>query len=88
MYYQYKDLHQAVKSKKSGENKKANVLWSMKEAKDKGANFFDAGDEKEVQTRAQFRLDLSAFLILAAVLAKALEGLEKGESVQCVTSEW
>ena len=27
----YKDLHQAVKSKKSGENKKAKVLWAMKD---------------------------------------------------------
>ena len=33
VYDQYKDLHQAAKSKKSGENKKARVLWAM-EAKE------------------------------------------------------
>ena len=27
MYYQHKDMHQAVKSKKSGENKKAQAPW-------------------------------------------------------------
>ena len=38
MYHQYKDLHEAVKSKKSSENKKAEVLWAMEKAKDKGVN--------------------------------------------------
>ena len=37
MYYGQKDLQQARKSKKSNENKKAKVLWSMKEAKDRGS---------------------------------------------------
>ena len=31
MYYHYKDLHHAVKSMTSGEEKKAKVLWAMKE---------------------------------------------------------
>ena len=35
-YSQHKELHQAVKSKKSHENKKARVLWALKEAKEKG----------------------------------------------------
>ena len=35
MYYQCKGLHQTVKRKTSGENKKAEVLLTMKEAKDK-----------------------------------------------------
>ena len=54
-YYQYKDLHQAVKSKKSVENKKAKVLWALKEAKDKVVHFHDAGHEKEIKTRAPSR---------------------------------
>ena len=51
MYGQYKDLHQAMKSKKSGENKKAKVLWTLKEAKDGGVDFYDAGHEKEKARR-------------------------------------
>ena len=53
MYYRYKDLHQAMKSKKSGENKKAKVLWALKAANDGGVDFYDAGHEKESKTRAQ-----------------------------------
>ena len=34
-YYQFKELHQAVKSKNSNENKKAKGLWTLKEARDK-----------------------------------------------------
>ena len=34
MYYKYKELHQAVKCEKSGENETAKALWSLKEAKD------------------------------------------------------
>ena len=33
MNCEYKDLQQAVKSKKSGEHKKAAVLWALKHAK-------------------------------------------------------
>ena len=42
MHGQYKDLHCAVKSKKSGENKKAKVLFRFDKSKDKGADFYDA----------------------------------------------
>ena len=45
MYHRYKDLHQALKRKKSGKNKKAKVLWALKEAKDKAVDFYDAGHE-------------------------------------------
>ena len=88
-----KDLHQAVKSKKTGENKKAKVLWTMKETQDKVVNFSDAGHEKEIKTRAQFRLDLWVCHFFkkknpTAASAKASEGLEQGESVPSVTSEW
>ena len=41
MCYHYKDLHQAVKSKTPGENKKAKVQWAMKEAKDRGVDYCD-----------------------------------------------
>ena len=55
IYCQYKELQQAMKNKKSGENKKAKVLWALKEAKDRGGrgDFCDAGHEKESKTRAQ-----------------------------------
>ena len=47
MYYQYNDLRQAVKSKKSGENKKAKVLRAMKEVKDKGVDYHDTNTKKK-----------------------------------------
>ena len=31
MYYHYKNLHHAGKSKKTWENKEATVLWTMQE---------------------------------------------------------
>ena len=43
--YEHKDWHQAVKSKKSEEDEKARVLWALKEAKDRGVDFYDAGHE-------------------------------------------
>ena len=49
MYYRYKDLHQAVNNKKSGENEKA------KEAPDGRVLFHDASHEMEIKTRAQVR---------------------------------
>ena len=36
MYCHYKDLHQALKSKKPGESREARVLWAMKDARDRG----------------------------------------------------
>ena len=44
--YRYKDLHQAVESKKLNGNNKAKVLWAMKEAKDRGANYDDTNHKK------------------------------------------
>ena len=40
VYYKYEDLHKAVKCKKSVVNKKAQALWSLIAAKDKGIDFF------------------------------------------------
>ena len=60
MFSQYEDLHQVVKSKKSGEHRKAKVLWTMIETKNKGMSFCDAGHEKENKTRAHFRLQFWA----------------------------
>ena len=74
-----KELHQAVESKKSGDNKKAKVLWAMEEAKDKGIYFYEVGNAKEIETRSQVRLDLSAI---------HLEGFEQGDRVPSATSEW
>ena len=54
MYYRYKDLHQAVKkARHREEHKKAKVLRALKEAKDRGVDFCDAGHEKEIKTRAK-----------------------------------
>ena len=54
MYYRYKDLHQAVKNARHREdNKKAKVLWAVKEAKDRGVDFYDASHEKDIKTRAK-----------------------------------
>ena len=60
MYYKYKELHQAVQCKTSGENKKAKAVWSLKEAKDKGIDFYDLGSVQKIQTGSQVRLDLWA----------------------------
>ena len=43
---------------KSGENRKAKVLWGLEEAKDKGAVFYNLGSVQQIQTRPQGRLDL------------------------------
>ena len=66
------------------------MLWAMTEAKDEGVNIYDAGREKEIKTRAQFRLDIWAIHVRSptAALAKTSEGLEQGEIVPSATSEW
>ena len=89
MYYQYKDVHQAVKSNKSNDNKKANVLWDMEEAKDRGTNNCDTNPKKK-KTRAQIRLNMWAIHLKSptAALAKAFEGREQREKVPSVASEW
>ena len=73
VFYHCKDLHQAVKSKTSGGNKKAKVLWALKEAKGKGVDECDVKHQNEIQTRAQFRLTLWSIHPErpAAALAKA-----------------
>ena len=51
VHYKYVELHKEVKCKKSGENEKAKALWSLREAKDKGIDFYDLGSVKQIQTR-------------------------------------
>ena len=41
MCYHHDDLHQVVKRKKPWENRKAKVLWAMKEAEDSGEEYYD-----------------------------------------------
>ena len=53
MCYRYKDLHQAVKKQEMEEHEKAKVLWALKEAKDRGVDFYDASHEKNIKTRAK-----------------------------------
>ena len=89
--HHYKDLHQAVKCKKPGENTKAKVLWTMNEAKDRGQDHCDPGHQKELQTRDQFRLNLWAIIHLKSpttALAKALECLEQSRRAPAATCEW
>ena len=50
MYHKYKELHQGVNCKKSGENKKAKALWAFKEVA-----FYDLGSVQQIQTRAHVR---------------------------------
>ena len=79
MYSQYEDLHQAVKSKKSGEHKKAKVLWTMIETKGE-------------QDGSPFQIAVLGHHFLRkkkspmAAVAKAFVGLEQGESVPPATS--
>ena len=56
MNNKFKELHKAVNLKKSGENKKAKKLWSLKKAKDKGTDFHDLGSVQKIQTRSQVKL--------------------------------
>ena len=51
MYYKYKELHQAVRCKLSGENKKGKALWSVKEAEDRGVDFYDPGSVQKIQNK-------------------------------------
>ena len=51
MFYPHKELDQAVKSKKSGEHKKAKVLWVLKEAKAKRVDLYDGSNEKRRSKR-------------------------------------
>ena len=54
MYYKKKELQQAVKFKKSEENKNAKALWALKEAKDKGVAFYALGSRSKSSSAASF----------------------------------
>ena len=85
-----KDLHQAVKSKKIwGKQEGKSAVGFEKKQKDRGVEFYGAGDEKEIKTRAQVRLGLSAVLFAKpdGRIGKSL-GLEERESVPSVASEY
>ena len=56
----YVELRKAAGCEKSGEDKKAKALWSLKEAKDKGLDFYGLGSVQKIQTRPRVRLDLWA----------------------------
>ena len=75
MYGNIAELHKSVKCKKSGGNKKAKVLWALKEAKDEGMYVCDLGSVQKIQTR----LDLWAIHLKSptAVLADALKLTEQ-----------
>ena len=59
IYYHCKDLHQAVKSNTFGESKKAKVLWAMKEAEDRGVDYYDMNHRKN-SDESHCRLNLWA----------------------------
>ena len=75
MYYHHKNLHQAVKSKKPGDNKKARALWAMKEATDRKEDYYDPNHQTCFQERNHIRLGVWEvhFKSPMAALAKALE---------------
>ena len=83
--------HKAAKCKKTLENKRAQALWSLKEAKDKGTDFHDLGRVQKIQTRSQVRLALWAIHLKSptAALANALEQTEQnnGLAQRTATSE-
>ena len=78
--YIFEELHNAVTCKKSGEKKKARALWTLKEAKDKGIDFYDLGSVQKVRTRSQVRLDYWAIHLKSptAALADALRRTRDG----------
>ena len=45
-----------VGERKDGNHRSWVKLWSLKKAKDKGANFYDLGSVQKIQTRSQVRL--------------------------------
>ena len=51
MYYDYKELHQTVGMKKSGESQKAKALWAMKAATDREEQFYDPVHQKDILGR-------------------------------------
>ena len=55
------------------------LLWAMKEAEGKGVDYCDTNHRKEIQTRAQFRLNLWAIELKSsrAALTKELECLDQ-----------
>ena len=62
---------QAVQCETSGENKKAKALWSLKETKDKGTDFYDLDSVQKIQTGSQVRLDLWAIQLKSPTAAVA-----------------
>ena len=51
MYCNYKESHQAFKCKTYGGNKEAKAPWSLKEAKDKGTDFYDLGSVQKIKNK-------------------------------------
>ena len=73
IYHHCEDQHQAVKSKKLGRNRKADVLCSVKDAKDRRDEFYDPNHQETIQMREQIRSTLwdTHFKSPTAALAKA-----------------
>ena len=69
MYYHYKALHQAVRTKKPGDNQKARALWAMKAAKERELQFYDPTHQERHSIKTSNTDKL-------ADLAKASECLE------------
>ena len=71
---------QAATCKKSGDLEKTKALWSWKEAKDEGTDFWDLGSVQPIQTRSQVRWDLWGMHLKSptAALADAVSDTEDG----------
>ena len=78
------------KVKESGKAKKANVLWAMKEARDRGVDYYGTNHRKEIQTRSQLEQSKSAIHLKSptAALAEAMECLAQSEKAPPTTNEW
>ena len=61
MCHHHKGLHQAVQSKKSGENRKAKVLWAMKEVKDRVLDYQDTNHKKRNSDETPIQVELVGY---------------------------
>ena len=79
----YVELHEAVKWKNLVKNKKAKALCSLKEAKDKGTDFYDLGSAQKILSEVGPLGNPSEEPVRSAGNSFGMR-----KSVPSVTSEW
>ena len=55
MYYKYMEMHKNVNLRKPMINKKAGVLWALKNAKENGQDYHDQSSERQIERRSLVR---------------------------------